>query len=196
MFCWFLAWIPKINRWFLFFFFTGSNPLNSFSFFFSLFFLCDRVEFAAFSGGFTLELQRKWFGDDDSLMNLWEPWWISLHCAWTWLNLVLEKVRVCGIVLRVLEVFWVWWILILTEWREKILRCLWCGVNYVALFSDLCSGRPFIDCHVCLWTNEMVTSGLDCSRGIWTEFWLKDLSTKNKTKGLICKRVKIGLTAN
>jgi len=40
------------------------------SLFFSFFFLCDRVGFAAFSGEFPLELQRKWFGDDDSLMNL------------------------------------------------------------------------------------------------------------------------------
>jgi len=30
----------------------------------------------------------------------------------------------------------------------------------------------------------------------WTEFDLKDHSAKNKTKGLIRKKVKIGLTAN
>ena len=40
------------------------------SFFFSIFSLCDRVESVAFSDEFTLELQRKWFGDDDSVMNL------------------------------------------------------------------------------------------------------------------------------
>ena len=82
--CWFLAWIPKINRWFLFFFFfTGSNPLN-FLPSSSHSSLCDRVEFAAFSGEFTLELQGKWFGDDESLR-------IVVNFTALCLNLILEN---------------------------------------------------------------------------------------------------------
>ena len=50
--------------------------------------------------------------------------------------------------------------LIVTKWREKLVNCLWCGVNFVAPLSDLYSSWPFIGCHVCLWTNGDAPPGL------------------------------------
>ena len=55
-------------------------------------------------------------------------------------------------------------VLILTAKREKILLCLWCGVNYIAPLW-LVQWWPFIGCHVCIWTNCIVTSGFEYLRG-------------------------------
>lgn len=71
---------PKINRGFLFFFFTGSIPLRF------LFFSHSNsviVWIRRFGDEFVLELQWFWFDDEDSSLNLWE-----LHeFASIWFNL-------------------------------------------------------------------------------------------------------------
>jgi len=82
-----LAWNLKINRWFFFFFF-------------SIPFLCDRIEFVAFGDEFSAwiaeEVAQWWRFDFESLR-------ANTNSIDLVLNLLLKTVRVCEIVLQFSE---------------------------------------------------------------------------------------------
>jgi len=105
------------------------------SLFFSISPFCDRTKFVAFSDEFCAWIAERRFNDDDSALNLWEPTKTPLNslefCFW--------KFRVYETVLQFSEFLWFF---DLTEWRESVGTCLWCGV-ILWTFSDLHSGVAF-----------------------------------------------------
>ncbi len=85
-----------------------------------------------------LELQRKWFDDEDSAMNLWELLRISLHLDWIWF----WNFRVCSscssIFLSLLQFD-------LTDMREKISELF---LMWPSFFWFLWHPWPYIGWHV------------------------------------------------
>ena len=123
------------------------------SLFSSISLLCDRIEFVAFSDEFNAwiaEEKAQWWrfnleslrANTNSIDLAWIQFWKRLG----FVKLFLNFLSFCDFDL--------------TEWRESVGTCLWCGVIFVAPFSDWYSEWPFIGCHVCFWTNEITTPGL------------------------------------
>jgi len=106
-----LAWNPKINRWFFFFFFTGSKPLNFFPFSSQFLFSVIVLDSLLSVTNPMLELQRKRLNDEDSSSNLWELPWIPWILAW----IEFWKTRVCASCSSIfLSLLWFW-----SNWMER-----------------------------------------------------------------------------
>jgi len=133
-FCCFLLEI-RMKLWIFSFLLAGSEPSNVPSSSQSLASVIV-LEFAIINGEFALELQRKWFNDEDSMLNLWESSQTPLNFAgfWFWKRLGFE----CS---------WIFfWIcdFDLTDKREKFLFL------FMVMWLELNGAEPWTSDTVCL----------------------------------------------
>jgi len=155
--CWFLAWNPEINRWFFFFFFTGSKPLQFFPFSSQILFFVIVLSLLLSAMNSVLELQRK-----GSMMRI-QPWiFESCHGFHGFgLNLLLEILGFANLFFNFLSFLWFW-----SNWMER--ECCTVFVmwrNLFCSFSDWCSAWPYIGCHVAFEPMEMWHMDWYCLRG-------------------------------
>jgi len=163
--CWSLAWNPEINRWI----FRSSSSLvqnlEILSLFFSKPCFCDRTEFVAtgdeLGARIAEEVIRWWRFSNESLR-------IATNFTEFGLDLVLKKL---GFVLHVHEFSEFLVDLILTDMREKLVNCFWCGARNLwipltptALYRLTCGLLIQWACDMWTWTSAW-QSGLN------PDFW-------------------------